>query len=64
VRETLLTYSAAGRELGIGRKTVAELVKVLGIPIRPHPHVGHGKAITASEVDQLRKVLCPARATA
>ena len=53
----LWTYSEIARQLGVDRRTVSELAKVLGFPERDHPHAPNGRGLTQSEVGQLRKML-------
>lgn len=53
----LRTYSQAARELGVAHNTVTDLVRSLGIPQRPHPHSGNGKALDEADMAKLRKAL-------
>lgn len=55
-REAYWTIGEAAKRLGVTRQTAGELARVLGLG-RPHPHAGNGWALTAAEVETLRKAL-------
>jgi hypothetical protein len=53
----LVTYSEAGRTLGIGRQTVAELVELIGITPKPVPWNARGKGLDPDAMARLRRAL-------
>jgi hypothetical protein len=53
----LVTFSGAGRTLGIGRQTVADLVARLGIVPKPVPWNANGKGLDPADMSRLRRAL-------
>jgi hypothetical protein len=53
----LRSISEAGKELGVSRLLVGELVKLHSIPTHPLPRNGAGKGLDSNAMKRLRRLL-------
>jgi hypothetical protein len=53
------SYSSAGRALGIGRESVADLVRVMGLTVKRVELNGRAKGLSEADVAVLRERLRP-----
>lgn len=51
------SLSSAARVLGVDRRTVADIARLLGITPGPHPSNGNGKALTIPEFRRIERAL-------
>jgi hypothetical protein len=56
-KTSLLTFTGAGRQLGINRQTVADLVERLGIATKPVPWNGNAKGLDRADFERLSRAL-------
>ena len=57
----MISISRAAVMLGVDRRTVSDLARMLAIEPVPHPSNARGKAFTAAEVEHIRKALARVR---
>ena len=55
----LVTFTEAGKRLGVLRHTIADLVRVHGIPVYPIPLSGPAKGLDRKGLKRLQKLLKP-----
>lgn len=60
-KQALTCISQAARDFGVERRTVADLVRIHGIPTIPTPYHGTARGIDAKGMKVLKKHLTPAK---